>query len=168
MPKSSRTAAITGDHAAIETPRTQADRMFRAAQECIRQRHRYARLVERAAHEEEQQGALRIACICDDVLIASVKAYETTTATGSAHREEDWWHKANSLWHASREYSRRHEGCDKDSRKFTDHSPARLAELTMEYDLEASALLALQHAVQAYRKAAPDAELESNGAARVA
>jgi len=26
----------------------------------------------------------------------------------------------------------------------------------------------LQHAVQAYRKAAPDAELESNGAARVA
>jgi hypothetical protein len=38
----------------------------------------------------------------------------------------------------------------------------------MEYDLEASALLALQHAVQAYRKAAPDAELESNGAARVA
>lgn len=168
MPKSSRSAAITGDHAAIETPRTQADRMFRAAQECVRQRQRYARLVERAAQEEEQQGALRVACICDDVLIASAKSYESSASTASAHREEDWWHKANSLWHAAREYSRRHEGCDQDSRKFSKHSPARLAELTMEYDLEASALLALQHAVQAYRKVVPDAELDANGAARVA
>jgi hypothetical protein len=38
----------------------------------------------------------------------------------------------------------------------------------MEYDLEASALLALQHAITAYRKVVPDAELDVNGAARVA
>ncbi len=168
MPKSNRPAAITGDNAAIVTPRTQADRMFRAAQECVRQRQRYSRLVDHGAHEEEQHGALRIACICDEVLVSSAKAYETIAANASAHREEDWWHKANSLWHAVREYNRRHQECDQNSRRFSTHSPARLAELTMEYDLEASALLALQHALTAYRKVVPDAELEAGGAARVA
>jgi hypothetical protein len=168
MPKSTRPAANTGDHAAIATPRTQADRMYRAAQECVRQRQRYARLVERAAEEDEQKGALRIACICDEVLAASTASYEKISANASAHREEEWWHKANTLWHVAREYSRRHEGCDQDSRRFSDHSPARLAELTLEYDLEASALLALQHAITAYRKVVPDAELDASGTARVA
>ncbi len=168
MPKSTRPPAISGDHSAIATPRTQADRMYRAAQECVRQRQRYARLVEATAEEEEQVGALRIACICDEVLAASAASYETIAATASAHREEDWWHKANSLWHAAREYSRRHQGCDQDSRKFSNHSPARLGELAMEYDLEASALLAMHHAVMAYRKVVPDAELDANGTARVA
>lgn len=168
MPKSNRAAAITGDNAAIETPRTQADRMFRAAQECVRQRQRYARLVDHGAHEDEQQGAVRVACICDEVLVSSAKSYETVAASASAHRDEEWWHKANALWHAVREYNRRHQGCDQDSRRFTNHSPARLGELAMEYDLEASALLALQHAVSAYRKVVPDAELETGGAARVA
>ncbi|MFP5356421.1 MAG: hypothetical protein ACLGIK_14955 [Gemmatimonadota bacterium] len=168
MPKSKRPAATTGDHAAIETPRTQADRMFRAAQECVRQRQRYARLVDHGAHEEEQQAALRVACLCDEVLQAGAKSYETVSATASAHRDEDWWHKANALWHAVREYSRRHQGCNQDSRRFSNHSPARLGELAMEYDLEASALLALQHAVTAYRKVVPEAELDSAGAARVA
>lgn len=168
MQKSTRPAAITGDFTAIATPRTQADRLFRAAQECVRQRQRYARLVDRTAEEEEQQGALRIACICDEVLAASAQSYETIASSASAHREEDWWHKANSLWHAAREYSRRHQGCDQDSQQFNTHSPAKLGELAMEYDLEASALLALQHAVIAYRKVVPDAELAINGAARVA
>lgn len=168
MPKSSRSAAITGDHAAVATPRTQADRMYRAALECVRQRQRYARLVEHGAQDEEQQGALRIACICDEVLLASTTAYESVAGQGAAHRDEEWWHKANTLWHAAREYRRRHQGCDENSRTFSKHSAARLGELTVEYDLEASALLALQHAVTAYRKSAPEAELEVNGAARVA
>jgi hypothetical protein len=168
MSKSSRPAAITGDHAIVQTPRTQADRMYRAALESVRQRQRYSRLVESGAQDEEQHGALRIACICDEVLTASVKSYEEVAATVTGHREEEWWHKANTLWHAAREYSRRHDGCDQKSATFSRHSPARLAELAMEYDLEASALLALQHALSAYRKSAPEADLESNGAARVA
>lgn len=168
MPKSSRSAVITGDHAAVVTPRTQADRMYRAALECVRQRQRYARLVERAAQEEEQQGALRVACICDEVLTSSAESYGETSARATGHRDEEWWHKANTLWHAAREYSRRHHGCDEKSATFSKHSPARLAELAMEYDLEASALLALQHALAAYRKSVPEADLEPNGAARVA
>lgn len=168
MSKSSRPAAITGDNAAVETPRSHADRMFRAAQECIRQRQRYARLVDHGAHDEEQQGALRIACICDEVLVGSSKSYEVVTASGTPHRDEEWWHKANALWHAAREYSRRHQGCEQNSKKFATHSPQRLRDLAVEYEFEASALLALQHAVSAYRKVVPDAELEPNGAARVA
>ena len=101
------------------------------------------------------------------VLVSSVKAYEEIAASVSTHREEEWWHKANSLWHASRDYSRRHEDCDSHSKTFSNHSPARLAELTMAYDLEASALLALHHAVTAYRKVVPDAELDGH-TARVA
>lgn len=142
--------------------------MFRAAQECVRQRQRYAGLVERGADEEEQEGALRIACICDEVLASSAASYEKIAANASSHRDEEWWHKANSLWHVAREYHRRHQGCDQDSRRFSNHSPARLAELTMEYDLEASALLALQHALTAYRKVVPDAEFDASGASRVA
>lgn len=168
MPKSKRPAAITGDNPVIETPRTQADRMFRAAQECARQRQRYARLVDHGAHEDEQQGALRVACVCDEVLVSSARSYEAVAANASSHRDEEWWHKANALWHAVREYNRRHQGCDQGSRRFTDHSPTRLGELAMEYDLEASALLALLHAVSAYRKVVPDAELDLGGAARVA
>ena len=167
MSKPKRSVAITGDQAVISTPRTQADRMYRAALECVRQRQRYAKLVDSAVQEEEQLGALRIACICDEVLVAGVRAYEEIAGSVATHREEEWWHKANSLWHASREYNRRHEDCDARSRRFTDHSPARLAELTMEYDLEASALLALHQAVTAYRKCVPDAEVDG-GNARVA
>lgn len=167
MPKSKRSAAITGDNALISTPRTQADRMYRAALECVRQRQRYAKLVDCGVQEEEQRGALQIACICDDVLVSSVQAYEEIAASVSTHREEEWWHKANALWHASREYNRRHEDCDSRSKTFSEHSPARLAELTMEYDLEASALLALHHAVTAYRKVVPDAEVDAH-TARVA
>ncbi|HEX4936558.1 MAG TPA: hypothetical protein VFV33_25430, partial [Gemmatimonadaceae bacterium] len=123
MSKSSRSTTITAENAAVETPRSHADRMFRAAQECIRQRQRYARLVDHGAHDDEQQGALRIACICDEVLAASATSYEAVTAAMSPHRDEEWWHKANSLWHAAREYSRRHRGCDQTSKKLTNHSP---------------------------------------------
>jgi hypothetical protein len=168
MSKSKRTDVITGDNAAISTPRSQADRLYRAAAECVRQRTRYAQLVDGGADEEEQHGALRIACICDEVLMQGMKSYESIAAAVTSHRDEEWWHKANSLWHAAREYDRRHRNCDESSRRFAAHSPKELAELTVEYDLEASALLALQHAVAAYKRVVPDAEIDAGHAARVA
>ena len=168
MPKSKRSPANTGDQAIIANPRAQADRMYRAAVESVRQRQRYARMVAIPLQEEEQIGALKIACICDEVLEQSVKAYEGASANASLHREEDWWHKANALWHASREYARRHQGCDQNARTFGSHDAARLGELAMEFDLEASALLALLHAVTAYRKVVGDADLDPAGTIRVA
>lgn len=168
MPKQKRSETPAADVNERATPKNQADRLYRAASECIRQRQRYAQLVEVQAQEEEQQGALRICSICDEVLVQSIKSYEEVAGTTKSDRDEEWWHKANSLWHASREYDRRHRDCDENSRRFGSHSAKQLGELAMQYDLEASALLALQHALMAYRKAAPDAEIHGSGSARVA
>ena len=73
--------------------------------------------------------------------------------------DEAWWHRANALWHASREYARRHRGCDRAGRDMAgaQHSSDMLASLNIEYELEASALLALKHATEAYRKVRPEA-----------
>ena len=43
-----------------------------------------------------------------------------------------------------REYLRRHGECDSSSKDLKDHSPERLNALHTEYELEASALLALR------------------------
>ena len=159
MPKTSRAPDPTGDHAAIASPRFHADRMYRAAQECVRQRQRYATLVERALSDDEQHDALRIASICDEALAGSIAAYTEAAASNTAHRDEEWWHKANGLWHAAREYGRRHAGVDADARRKAQRSPTRLAEMAVDFDLEASALLALRHAIVAYGKVVTDADL---------
>ncbi len=110
--------------------------------------------------EEEQVAALKIASICDEVLVAAITGYEGSPTNGVA-RDEDWYRKSVMLWQASREYQRRHGNADHKSRRMTSHSPAQLKDLAMEYDLEASALLALQHAVAAYKKCVPEAHIEA-------
>ena len=47
------------------------------------------------------------------------------------------------------------------SGEFRAHDVTKLAALGVEYELEASALLALQQAVEAYRKLRPDADWNS-------
>jgi hypothetical protein len=71
--------------------------------------------------------------------------------------DEVWWKNANALWLASREFLRRHKGTDVSSRQLKEHGPGKLGELHTEYELEASALLALRHAADSYRKARPSA-----------
>lgn len=144
------------------TQRGHADRLFRDAGECVRQRERYARLVDVGAHEVEQASALRVACLCDEVLLNSVKNYEAAASGAPARSQDEWAHKANSLWHASREYQRRHHDCDQRSRQLgASHSASQLGELTMQYDLEASALLALRMALASYQSCCPDAEIRA-------
>ena len=91
--------------------------------------------------------------------VAVLPAAPLAAAEPESHGDEAWWHRANGLWHAAREYARRHQGCDDASRKLRNHSPEALGELAMEYDLEASAVLALRHAAQAYCKVRPQAAL---------
>jgi hypothetical protein len=146
------------DAVAAETPRSRADRLFRAASECVRQRERYARLVEAGVNEEEQQSVLRMACLCDTILLQAIAAYEQGATSTNGTREE-WHTRANALWHAARDYQRRHDDCDKRTRQLSSHSASKLAELTTQFDLEASALLALRLAVASYQAAVPDAEL---------
>jgi hypothetical protein len=148
------------------TPRTngiveQADALYRAAAECCRQHQRYARLVEKGVPTVEQKAALEMAYMNDDMLATAMQGYEDVTAGAPARPNDAWWHRGNMLWHASREYIRRHADCDLLQRA---HSKSKgqtkdgLGEMTMEFDLEASALLALKMALDSYRAVRPEAE----------
>lgn len=135
-----------------------ADTLFRSAAECCRQHHRYARLVSMSTHETEQQAALRLVLASDEQLKEAADAYESSCMQVNGERQDEWWRKANNLWHACREYARRHSLSDSSSGEFRAHDATKLAALGVEYELEASALLALQHAVEAYRKLRPEAD----------
>lgn len=160
MTRTRKQTPVTSDNPIIAGPRGPADRLYRAATECVRQRQRYAALVENGTMEEEQDAALQLASTCDALLLSAIGAYETAPSVGVA-KEEEWYRKAVMLWQASREYQRRHGGVDLKSRRMSAHTPEQLKDLAMEYDLEASALLALQHAVAAYKKCVPEAHIEA-------
>lgn len=138
-----------------ETPRGTADRMFRAAMECMRQRERYARLVASGAHDLEQLAALRVAGLCDEILDEAVAAFEAHGGEAS-HIDDEWRRQANALWHAAREYRRRPA-----TNNVAAGKGGTLQKLALEYDLEASALLALKLALGGFRQICPDCELET-------
>jgi len=108
--------------------------------------------------EHEQRAALRLVAASDEQLAEAGSAYESSCMIVNGERTDEWWHKANNLWHACREYARRHSLSDRASGEFRAHGAAKFASLGVEYELEASALLALQHAVDAYRKLRPAAD----------
>jgi len=135
-----------------------ADALFRSAAECCRQHRRYARLIEMNTDESEQRAALRLVASSDEQLAEAAQAYESSCMKMNGERGDDWWHRANNLWHACREYARRHSMSDRASGEFRAHDANKLNSLNVEYELEASALLALQHAVDAYRKLRPEAD----------
>jgi hypothetical protein len=132
--------------------------MFRAAMECMRQRERYARLVGSGAHDLEQLAALRVASLCDEILDEAVSTYEAIAGEAS-HSDDEWRRQANALWHASREYRRR--PATNNVAATTPGKVGSLQKLALEYDLEASALLALKLALGGFRQICPDCELES-------
>ena len=137
--------------------RIRADALYRAAFECCRQHDRAARLHNSSEPELEHEHVDALCAMCDGSLSEMSQAY--SDAAGNVHpaHDEAWWHKANSLWHASREFGRRHDGCDALSRKVSaKHSADQLGSMQMEYELEASALLALRQAADAYRKTRPE------------
>jgi hypothetical protein len=138
--------------------RTRADALYRAAIECCRQHDRAARLHKDDGDPELEHRHMDALCaMCDGSLTEMATEYEAAAANVHPERDEPWWHKANSLWHASREYARRHAGCDALSKKVSGkHAAVQLSAMQMEYELEASALLALRHAADAYRKTRPE------------
>lgn len=138
--------------------RDKADALYRAATECHKNHSRYGNLVDNDAPENEQKAALEMAFISDDSLATAMTAYESAKEHSESHAGEQWWHKGNMLWHASKEYIRRHANCEGMSKRVNRQSRTRLAELTLSFDLEASALLALRMAADAYRVARPELE----------
>jgi hypothetical protein len=135
-----------------------ADALFRLAAECCRQHKRYSRLIDIAVTPEEQRAAASIVAVCDEQLGQLAEVYRAAVSQSKTDGDADWRHKANMLWHASREYLRHHRGADLSSRTLRNHSSEKLGELAVEYELEASALLALRHAVENYRKVRPIAD----------
>ena len=137
-----------------------ADTLFSTAVETCRQHRRYAALVDMGAREPEQKAALRLASVCDTMLVDAISSYERCGAKVTGI-DDAWWHKANSLWHQAREYERRHQITERASRLLgAQHDPQMLGELALEYDLEASALLMLQQAIEGYRKVRPEGEIK--------
>jgi hypothetical protein len=162
MPKSNGIILVEGDAAAtlsgLDAARVAADAMLRAALECCHQHDRYARLVARPALESEHHAADESCSVVSNALAQVAEAYgeyaKDVRPTDGA--DEDWWHRANALWHASREFLRR-QTCGERSARLGKHDPDALADLLVQYDLEASALLALRQAAEGYRKVRPEA-----------
>lgn len=158
MPKTRRTESPP-EHSPdpIALVRHRADALFRAAIECCRQHDRAAKLHNGAEPDLEHEHVDALCAMCDGSLREMADAYETAAASVHPDGDQAWWHRANALWHACREYGRRHLVCDAMGRKLSaKHAPAQLASLQLEYELEASALLAMRQAADAYRKTRPD------------
>lgn len=138
--------------------RDAADALFRAAAECCHQHDRASRIHAKASLETEVESTQRACEECDGTLRDLVALYERAAeSVVPAGKDEAWWHSANALWLAGREYLRRQGGCDSSSKDLKDHGPGRLNALHSEYELEASALLALRQAAEAYKRLRPSA-----------
>lgn len=135
-----------------------ADALYRCAVECCRQHERLARLVQEGALPAEQRAAQSLVRLADDALADLAVAYEKTACKTHPDGDAPCWHAANGLWMAGREYARRQRTSHLAGRGLGDgasHSSERLGELTLDYDLEASALLLLKQATETYRRARP-------------
>lgn len=132
--------------------------MARAASECCRQHDRVSRLHGKSDLEAELEAAQKSCDHCDEALAQLSAAYHEVAANVQPKGEDEkWWRRANALWLASREYLRRHSFTDRASRDLKSHDQAQLEKLQTEFELEASALLGLRHAADAYLKDRPTA-----------
>lgn len=160
MPKSRKKAARPSGapKTPVELVREAADALFRAAAECCHQHDRVSRVHAKSELTDELKAAVQACEHCDETLRTLTTAYEQSAAdvhpTGD---DEKWWKNANAMWLASREYLRRHGGAEAANRELKDHGPEQLEALHTEYELEASALLALRHATEAYKRDRPAA-----------
>lgn len=136
-----------------------ADALFRSAAEAARQHERVAKLNERGAHHSEMTEATALREMSHKQLKARAELYEVTASGGKGAHADDYWHAANALWHAARDYCRRAGEGDETAGKLKKHSSEQLGALAMEYELEASALLAMRNAMAAYRKFRPNVAL---------
>lgn len=141
----------------LPTLQCAADNMFRSAAECCRQQARIGRVLDRQCGEEELEAVIEVSVLCVRILDEAGKRYSEVGSGARDGLDEATWHAANTLWHASREYARRHHSCNVKSAMMSRHSAAHLGELAVEYELKASAVLALRYAVEQYQKVRPEA-----------
>lgn len=135
-----------------------ADTLLRAASEASRQHDRVTRLLAKGSFDAELK---HVAELCDATvrhLAATATAYEAAAAHGKETVEEQVWRAANNLWLASREAVRRHDISQSLVKKLGKHTPEQLAQVQVEFELQASSLLAVRQAIATYKKLRPDAD----------
>lgn len=129
------------------------DALYRAAQECCHQHERIGALIKLGADDQEFATAWEMADLAESQLVARTTAYEEIAADGRDGEPEDWWHRANALWMACREYGRRYAASADAASRRKRHTAAELGEIAVEYELEVSARLAVKQAIKAYHGA---------------
>jgi hypothetical protein len=134
-----------------------ADNLFRSAAECCRQQARIGHVLDLHCTEEELEAVIEVSVLCVRVLNEACERYASVGSGDRNGLDDATWHAANTLWHASREYARRHLSCSVKSAQMSRHSAAQLGALAVEYELKASAVLALRYAVEQYQKVRPGA-----------
>jgi len=137
--------------------REAADALYRTARESCHQHERLTRLLAHGAGEQEFAEACSLADLCDSHLAKHTGRYEEAATGGRGSEPEDWYKAANALWMASREYGRRHTASDAVASRSKRHTAAAFGEITMEYELELSARIALKQALTAYGAVRGDA-----------
>ncbi|CAN5385311.1 hypothetical protein BH09GEM1_BH09GEM1_06250 [soil metagenome] len=155
MPNASRQSSAPPTDPMLAV-RARADALYRGAIECCRQHDRAAKISGDEEPELEHRHLDALCALCDGSLGELSAEYTDAAANVHPDRDEPWWHKANALWHASREFARRHAACDASVKGVASkRGGSRLVNMQMEYELEASALLALRHAADVYAKTRP-------------
>jgi hypothetical protein len=156
MPNASKQKSAAPPQDPMAIVRARADALYRGAVECCRQHDRAARISKADEPELEHKQVDALCAMCDGGVAELAEAYHDAAGQVHPDRDEAWWHKANALWHACREYARRHAGCEALGKRMSSkHNPDQLGAMQMEYELEASALLAMRHAADAYLKTRP-------------
>ncbi len=152
------TPAIDPTVTSVDLLRAKADGLFRIAAECIRQQDRCAHLGSLSCSQVEKRLAHSAARHSIDALATMLEAYEKGSASLKVEgADEAWWKKANAIWMASREFARRHSGTDALSKDLDQPDAGRFGELAVDFELEASALLALRQAAESYSHIRPEA-----------
>jgi hypothetical protein len=152
------TPAIDPNVTTVDLLRAKADGLFRIAQECIRQQDRCAHLGALSCSQTEKRVSQSAARHSIEALATMLESYEKSSSTLKVDAaEEAWWRKANAIWMAAREFARRHSGTDAAAKNLEAPDAGRFGELAVDFELEASALLALRQAADAYRQVRPEA-----------
>jgi hypothetical protein len=157
MSPSRSNAALQLHDEPAQGPLATADALCRTAAETCRQHERRSRLMELGVDSGELSAAHAMVDTIDLALAESVRDFERVCATATVSDDADVRQRASTLWLAAREYLRRHSIAEKASRQLTQHDAEKLGVLKFEYELEASALLALRQTTVAYAKLRPDA-----------
>jgi hypothetical protein len=151
------TPAIDPNVSPVDLLRAKADGLFRIAHECIRQQDRCAHIGGMSSDRTERRLAQGAAKHAIDALSTMVENYEKSSTVKPEGADEVWWKKANAVWMAAREFARRHQGTDAAAKDLTSPDAERFGELALDFELEASALLALRQATDSYRHVRPNA-----------